>query len=56
MDEFTNSYLEANEGQNYQTVYNQVLGDKVYTVVKEKINIAEKEVSLDKFRELASAN
>ena len=55
MDEFTDSYLQANDGQNYQTVYNQVVGEKVYDVIEEKITINDKEVSLDKFRELAAA-
>lgn len=52
MDEFVKSYLEANEGQNYNNVINQVLGDKVYGFVKENITIGDKKVSLDEFRKL----
>lgn len=55
MDEFTESYLQANDGQNYSTIYNQVMADKVFGFLKETINITEKKVSLDDFRKLASA-
>ena len=55
MDEFTNSYLQANEGQNYSNIYNQVLADKVLGFLKETLNIADKNVSLDDFKKLASA-
>jgi trigger factor len=54
MDEFTNTYLQANDGQNYTAVYNQVLADKIYAFVKDAITISEKKVSLDEFRKLAS--
>ena len=55
MDEFTDSYLKANDGQNYSTIYNQVLADKVFGFLKETITITEKKVSLDDFRKLATA-
>jgi trigger factor len=52
MDEFVKSYLEANEGQNYTNVVNQVLGDKVYGFLKENLTITDKKVSLDEFRKI----
>lgn len=52
MDEFVKSYLEANEGQNYTNVVNQVLADKVYGFLKENITINDKKVSLDDFRKI----
>ena len=54
MDEFTNTYLQANDGQNYSAIYNQVLADQVYTFVKDAITITEKKVSLEDFRKLAA--
>jgi len=53
MDEFVKTYLEGNEGQNYTTVVNQVLADKVYGFVIENVTITSKKVSLDEFRKLA---
>jgi len=52
MDEFVKTYLEGNEGQNYNNVINQVLADKVYAFVKENITVTTKKVSLDDFRKL----
>lgn len=54
MDEFADSYLKANNGENYSTVYNQVASDKVYKYVIENVTISDKKVSLDDFRKLAS--
>ena len=55
MDEFVKTYLEGNEGQNYNNVVNQVIADKVYDFVKENITITNKKVSLDEFRKKAEA-
>lgn len=52
MDEFVQSYLQANEGQNYTNVVNQVLADKVYGFLKENITITDKKVSLDEFKKV----
>jgi trigger factor len=52
MDEFVKSYLEANEGQNYNNVINQVLADKVYGFLNENITITNKKVNLDDFRKI----
>ncbi len=54
MDEFADSYLKANDGEHYTTIYNQVAADKVYTYVIENVTINSKKVSLDDFRKLAS--
>ncbi len=54
MDEFADSYLKANNGENYTTIYNQVAADKVYKYVIEHVTINTKKVSLDDFRKLAS--
>ncbi len=55
LDEFVRTYLEGNEGQNYQNVVNQVLSDKVYEYIKNNITIATKKISLDEFRKKAEA-
>jgi trigger factor len=54
MDEFADSYLKANNGEHYSTIYNQVASDKVYKHVIETVTINSKKVSLDDFRKLAS--
>lgn len=54
MDEFADSYLKANDGENYTTIYNQVTSEKVYKHVIENVTINAKKVSLDDFRKLAS--
>ncbi len=54
MDEFADSYLKANDGEHYTTIYNQVAADKVYKYVINAISINSKKVSLDDFRKLAS--
>ena len=54
MDEFADSYLKANNGENYSTVYNQVASAKVYQYVIDNVSINDKKVSLDEFRKLAS--
>ncbi len=55
LDEFVRTYLEGNEGQNYQNVVNQVLADKVYEYIKNNITITTKKISLDEFRKKAEA-
>jgi trigger factor len=54
MDEFADSYLKANDGEHYTTIYNQVAADKVYKYVIENVTINTKKVSLDDFRKQAS--
>ena len=56
MDEFVKSYLEANEGQNYTNVVNQVLADKVYGYLKENLTVTDKKVSLDDFKKQVEKN
>jgi len=52
MDMFVNNYLEGNEGQNYMQMLTSVQNEKVLGVVKEKIKLTEKKLSLEEFKEL----
>ena len=53
MDEFADSYLKANDGENYTTIYNQVATQKVYTHIIDSVTVNTQKVSLDDFRKLA---
>ncbi|WP_373497334.1 trigger factor [Aquiflexum sp.] len=52
MDMFVNNYLQGNEGQNYMQVMTSVQNDKVLGFVKEKIDITEEVVSIERFKEI----
>ncbi|MEM7552422.1 MAG: trigger factor [Bacteroidota bacterium] len=52
LDNFADNYLKGNEGQNYMNVYNQVQSEKVMDIVKEKIEIKEEAVDIDKFKKI----
>ncbi len=52
MDMFVDNYLQGNEGQNYMQMLTSVQNEKVLTFVKEKIDITEEVISIDKFKEL----
>jgi len=53
MDEFADSYLKANDGENHTTIYNQVATQKVYAHIIDSVTVNTKKVSLDDFRKLA---
>lgn len=52
MDMFVDNYLKGNEGQNYMNMMTSVQNEKVLAFVQEKIEITEKEISIDEFKEL----
>jgi trigger factor len=52
MDMFVNNYLQGNEGQNYMQLMTSVQNDKVLDFAREKIDLTEEVVSIDKFKEL----
>ncbi|MFY0688903.1 MAG: trigger factor [Cyclobacteriaceae bacterium] len=52
LNQFADNYLQGENGDNYMKVYNQVQGNKVYEILKDKIASKEKAVSLDEFRKL----
>ncbi len=52
MDMFVDNYLKGNDGQNYMQMLTAVQNDKVLEFVKEKADIKEEKISIDKFKEL----
>jgi trigger factor len=52
MDLFVDNYLKGNDGQNYMNMLTSVQNDKVLSLVMEKINLTEKSISIDEFKEL----
>ncbi|MGY6523777.1 MAG: trigger factor [Mongoliitalea sp.] len=52
MEMFVDNYLQGNEGQNYMQMITSVQNDKVLAFVKEKMNIQQEVVSVEKFKEL----
>ncbi|EON79093.1 Cell division trigger factor [Lunatimonas lonarensis] len=52
MDLFVNNYLQGNEGQNYMQMITSVQNDKVVAFIKEKAQLEEEIITVEKFNEL----
>jgi trigger factor len=52
MDMFVENYLQGENGQNYMKMAEQVLQSKVIDFVKEKIDIKEETVDVEKFKKI----
>lgn len=52
MESFVEHYLQGAKGQNYMKMAEQVQENKVMEFVKEKIQIEEKEIDVEKFKEI----
>ena len=52
LDAFANNYLQAEKGENYMKVYNQVQQQRVMDYLTNEITIKDKEISLEAFRKL----
>jgi trigger factor len=52
MDMFVDNYLKGNKGQNYMNMLTSVQNEKVLAFVQEKIDLTEKSISIDEFKEL----
>jgi len=54
LDGIVQNYLQAENGKNYVSIYNQVKDDKIMKVIQENISISEKKVDLEAFKKLAN--
>ncbi|WP_268036992.1 trigger factor [Algoriphagus sp. PAP.12] len=52
MDMFVDNYLKGEEGQNYMNMLTSVQNEKVLSFVQDKIDLEEKDISIDEFKEL----
>ncbi|MCS4436761.1 trigger factor [Aquiflexum gelatinilyticum] len=52
MDMFVDNYLKGNEGQNYMQMLTSVQNEKVLDFVREKGNLKEETIKIDKYKEL----
>ena len=52
MDAIADNYLQNENGQNFMKLYNQLRGEKILSLVKEKITLNEKKVSVEEFKKI----
>lgn len=52
MDMFVDNYLKGNDGQNYMNMLTSVQNEKVLALVQEKVDLTEKAITIDEFKEL----
>lgn len=56
LDSFANNYLQGENGQNYMKMADQVRGEKVLALIKEKIDIKRDSVDVEKFKKIVEKN
>ncbi len=58
LDAIADNYLSGQDGkgQNFMRIYNQLRTEKIIAAIKENVTIAEKPVTLEEFRKVASAH
>jgi trigger factor len=54
MDGITDNYLQHENGQNFMKLYNQLRNEKIMKLIKERITIEEKKVSVEEFKKIAA--
>jgi trigger factor len=52
IDAIADNYLSHENGQHFMRLYNQLRTEKIMALIKEKITLSEKPVSLDEFRKI----
>ncbi|RAJ95614.1 trigger factor [Larkinella arboricola] len=55
IDQIARQYLMDEKGNNYMQMYNRMFDDKVIELIKGKLTLEPKTISVDKFKELVSA-
>ncbi|HEX6223374.1 MAG TPA: trigger factor [Chryseolinea sp.] len=52
LDGITDNYLQNENGQNFMKLYNQLRAEKILRLIREKITVQEKKVSVDEFKKI----
>jgi trigger factor len=52
LDGITDNYLQNENGQNFMKLYNQLRAEKILKLIREKITVQEKKVTVDEFKKL----
>jgi trigger factor len=52
LDGIADNYLQNENGQNFMKLYNQLRAEKILTLIREKITVQEKKVSVDEFKKI----
>lgn len=52
LNKIADNYLKQDKGKNYVKVFEQVLGEKVFTYLREQAPLKNKKVTVDEFKEL----
>ncbi|HWA34464.1 MAG TPA: trigger factor [Cyclobacteriaceae bacterium] len=57
-DSIADNYLSGQDGkgENFMRLYNQIRNEKIMKLIREKISISEKKVTLEEFKKLAEAH
>lgn len=56
LDAFADNYLQNENGQNFMKLYNQLKHEKIMKLVREKITVDEKNVSVDEFKKIVEGH
>jgi trigger factor len=52
LDSFADNYLSGEEGKNFMRLYNQLKQEKIMHLIREKVTLQEKKVSVDEFKKI----
>jgi trigger factor len=52
LDGITDNYLQNENGQNFMKLYNQLRAEKILKLIREKITVQEKTVTVDEFKKI----
>ena len=52
LDGIADNYLQNENGQNFMKLYNQLRAEKIMKLIREKITVEEKKVSVDEFKKI----